>query len=51
MERGKLYRVYSGDELKKISENPLVEVKMDLKEKVTYIKLIEGEASIIRARE
>ena len=44
----KAYKINSGDEIEKISDNPTIEVVTDLETGITTAKLISGEAAIIK---
>jgi len=42
------YKINSGDEIEKISDDPTIEVVTDLETGITTAKLISGEAAIIK---
>ena len=48
MERGKVYKINKGDEIEKLSDDPKIEVTSNLKTGETEVKLISGEAALIR---
>jgi hypothetical protein len=48
MVKDKVYTVNKGDEIEKLSDNPQLEIKSDLKTGKTEVKLLSGEASLIR---
>jgi len=48
MIKNKTYTVNSGDEIEKISDNPQLEITSNLETGKTEVKLISGEAAIIK---